>query len=242
MRTTKSMKSILILTVLLSLCFASGCIVKGTEQTLYLDPDGGLTWTVLESRIRSDQKERAARISEERDWLERYHRGEHPMVLALEELGPWSLESRLLRERRPWTVLTEAHFASVDLALQRFLDGLGLAGSAELRTDPAGGSLRIALRPAETDEEACNGEDCVLDALFDGFEELAFLMTDCRFHESPGFELSADGGVATLQEQDLEAAAEEEREVVYELRWNCRDTPAPLHDTAAPTGPSGAER
>ena len=33
---------------------ASGCLIKDTTQTVYLEPDGTVTWSVLEKDVRSD--------------------------------------------------------------------------------------------------------------------------------------------------------------------------------------------
>ncbi len=46
------MKHFIVIT--LAAVLASGCIVKETRHDLYLEPDGGLTWTVLETGIRAE--------------------------------------------------------------------------------------------------------------------------------------------------------------------------------------------
>ena len=90
----------------------TGCLVKDTTHTLYLDPGGAVTWMVLERDIRSDEEERAPRDEEEREYLDAFARGEHGVALALRRLDG-DVRTTMLRAERPYTTMTEARFDSI---------------------------------------------------------------------------------------------------------------------------------
>jgi hypothetical protein len=46
----------------------AGCLQKEVTQTIYIAPTG-VTWTVLERDVRSDERDLVSRIAEEHDYL-----------------------------------------------------------------------------------------------------------------------------------------------------------------------------
>ena len=49
--------------------FAAGCIQEDNTITLYLDPNGQVTWSILERNVRSDSKDRGDRQTEESQFI-----------------------------------------------------------------------------------------------------------------------------------------------------------------------------
>ena len=47
----------------------AGCLRSETTHVLYVSPDGGVTWTTTEADVHSDEKDPAARMAEEREYL-----------------------------------------------------------------------------------------------------------------------------------------------------------------------------
>ena len=86
----------LILVAILSV-ISTGCLLKETSHTLYLRPDGAVTWSVLERDIRSDEADPDKRRSEEEAYLAAVAAGEHDVAKALDVLGAQWVE--VLQER-----------------------------------------------------------------------------------------------------------------------------------------------
>jgi hypothetical protein len=183
---------------------AGGCLIEETDTNLYLDPDGGLTITHLQQNVRSDEKSPEARALEEEAFLGRVQAGGHDVALALYTLGPEWLDTRVLREERPYTVETTARFDSIERVYRTFLDRLGLPGGVELSRDGDVTRLVVELR----------GLDALLEEESDEWprevDTLATLLltedrielTDGVFVEAEGFEI--DGPRAVPVEIDEE--------------------------------------
>ncbi len=222
-------------TSIFALFLVTGCVRKETSHTLYLDPDGAVTWMVLEKDIRSDANNSGERDEEEEEFMAPRRSGEHDIAQALANLDADWVETRILRETRPYMVVTEARFESLDGPLQAFFDQMGAPVSAEIRTD---GDCRrlviscdledfdeaeqnVALRRSESDAE----EDEVLMELIDDADKYRLVLTDGEFVEARGFELTDDDTVAALLEQtreEMEAIEEVDENgnvVVYSLTW-----------------------
>ena len=103
----------------------AGCIVKETRHTLYLEPDGSLTWTVVEEQVRSDADTAEDREREESEYLALVA-GDYPVAAALSSLRGFDVRTNLVRERRPYLVVTEAGFDSVEHCTMIDDDGLSL--------------------------------------------------------------------------------------------------------------------
>ncbi len=73
MKNLKKMQAVLMLAG--SGLLATGCLVGETTHGLYLDPDGGVTWTVRQQDVRSNSEER--RAEEEESFLANVRAGRH---------------------------------------------------------------------------------------------------------------------------------------------------------------------
>lgn len=185
--------------VLIVLC--SGCLQKETTHTLYLAPDGAVTWTVHEQGVRSDESTPSTRWSEERDFLDAVNAGRHPVALALRHIGGSVPGTRLLRADRPYEVQTSATFASVDHVAAAILADLRLPGRAALQRTGRQITLRVEFTaPAEEDEGTHEGP---LAALAEEWSRYRIVLTDGRFVAAEGFAISASGTLAKPVEQEL---------------------------------------
>ena len=218
-----------ILTIVTVVALASGCVRKETSHTFYLEPDGAVTWMVLEKDIRSDAGDLEKRNEEEGEFMDARRCGGHDVARALTELGAEWVETRVLREQRPYMVVTEARFDSIDRPLQSFFDRMEAPITAELLHEDERVRFVIACdleafdqaEQGEIDEE----ETEVFVALVGDAEDYRLVLTDGKFVEARGFEIVDEKTVAVLQEQtreEIEAIEEFDdrgRTVVYSLTW-----------------------
>jgi hypothetical protein len=215
----KNKLMIAVVTLALTL-LAAGCLVGEVTHTLYLDPDGTITWSVLERDIRSDCADRAERRQEEESYISAAWSGSHPVGNALAALGPIDLETRVARGRRPFTVISEARFSSLEDLAWEILERLGARGNTWIETD--GDVVRfVLLLDAEQEDEM--GEDAdVLDPLVADLEDYRLMLTAGHFVEAQGFELQSEDTVAVPLEVD-EEKLEEEGVAVFSLTWTAGD-------------------
>ncbi len=212
----------------------AGCIKKETTHTVYLDPEGGATWTIVEQDIRSDEDSAKGREKEEREYMQAFRAGQHDGVVALDRLGAEWVDWRVLREERPYMVFVEGRFAAFDLAVQAFFDELSAPAAspvyADMQWEGECGRLVIScdfelLDRLENSEQGDSEDDDseVFLSLVDGVHRL--VLTEGRFTGATGFEISDDGTAAKLLErsrEEIEAAAETDEYgnlIVYSLSW-----------------------
>ena len=121
---------------------------KETTHTLYLGPDGALTWVAAESNVHSDEADPGKRAAEDQSYIGPALLGAHPVARGLQALGPDTLvRTTVVREERPFHVITEARFARADRALERLLRGQWPSGTrhdgARRRADGAAYAIRL---------------------------------------------------------------------------------------------------
>ena len=208
----KTIRTTVALPFLLLIPFA-GCIVKEAAHTLYLEPDGSLTWTVLENQIRSDHELPEDRQSEEAAFLDQAYNGDHDVARALAFLRPTTLDSKVLRATRPYTVTTSASFRGPDEMVLTFLGNLALRGDAVLEVD---GNLRRLTVIFDGGQEVEDSEAAeILGAVVDDLEDYRIVLVEGRFTHATGFRITEQGRAARILEPedgDLER-------VVYSLTW-----------------------
>ncbi len=218
------MKKLLIVAAMTLL--ASACLQKETRHTLYLEPDGSVTWIIDESNVRSDEKEQLARDREEAEFLALARSGRHPVAEALRELGAMGVYVSVQRADRPFRVSTEGSFVSIEHAVADLLGGLGL--QAEASRDRQGPHTRVnvtVVLPEEEDDEESDSEGSeVLAALIEEAQNYRIVLTDGKFVEATGFKLEQDDTTAVLVEPTDEALAE--GVVSFSLTWQSTTVPA----------------
>ena len=99
------MKKTTLVLVAAAMVLTAACINQTNRHIFYLDPDGAVTWTVVQEEIRSDAENREDRVREEREFLRAVNRGEHDVARALGQLGASWIDTRFVRAERPYTVV-----------------------------------------------------------------------------------------------------------------------------------------
>jgi hypothetical protein len=189
--------------------FASvACLTKETSNTLYLDPDGAVTWSILHRNVRSGDVE-------ELEYFSAVVRDDHGVARWFRKLDG-DVATTILRAVRPYSVLTEARFAGIDFLGQRILDSFGARGTSTIGRNPDGSVtwrlvLDMSSEPAEHNVE--HVED-----LFDG--DLKLVLTEGRFLAAEGFTIAGDEAVMAEPEE----ADDEQPNVpfVISLTWTTR--------------------
>jgi len=195
-----------------------GCLTSENHHTFYLDPDGSVVWSVLEQEVRSDEQNAEDRRREEEAMLEAVRIGRGDVAEALYALGGSRVDSRILRDERPFTILTEARFTSIADALERFLDDLSPDSRAELATRGSRRYLTFSYREGSADDSD-EGRPKWAEALLESAERYRFVLTAGRFVEATGFRLEAGDTAAVLLEPDEESIETNDGCARYELVW-----------------------
>jgi hypothetical protein len=193
----------------------AGCLQLETSNTLYLSPDGAVAWAVSESNVYSDDNDAGKRTQEERQYLGAALLGNHDTaraLVALHPLGP--VRTTIVRDGRPFHVITDAGFDRIDRMLEQLLTKAGIQTTASLVSTGDRTTLRVRLdfgREVEADD--------VVSGLLD-VDHLRFLLTEGRFVDAIGFDVN--GGSAAFAREWLAAAdeaCEEKRPIEFALSW-----------------------
>ena len=196
---------------------ATGCLLRDTTQTWYLQPGGSVTWTVVEANVRSDARAAADRANEETGYWATVKSGNHAMAEAFRLLGAANPRTRILRAEVPYTVVTDATFPSIaDLGHQLIMQ-TGLAGSSDLVRDGEAWQWTLTIRDPHTAASQMESDNALM-ALFESLETLKIVLVAGRFEHAEGFALSGDQRVATIDDKTMNAG-DENPAVVLRLRW-----------------------
>jgi hypothetical protein len=196
-----------------SILILGSCLSGETLHDLYIDPDARVTWTVTERDVRSTAGE-AEGLHEERDWLEAVRAGDHPVARALRRAGARRVSTAVVRDDRPYTVVTTGTFDGLDEALGGLFEGLGVAHEIDLSRSPDGAlRLDLAIRGSEEALPEHEGDDSVL-ALATDLEGYRFVLTSGAFVEAEGFTLEHDDTVARMIDRTPADGVER-----YRLAW-----------------------
>ncbi len=209
------MKRLFALALILPL--SAACLVRETRHVLYLDPEGGVTWTVMETGVRSNAQTPAERDGEEMEYLGQVRAGGHDIIRALAALGPRWVDHRTLRDERPFVVWSQARFDSVADLSQRILDRLRVPGQATCWRSGADIHFELVCYPElspDSDDDAT-----VLYPLVDDIDAYHLVLTRGRFTHADGFRIDDDGRVATLVESDEQTVKAAGGALVLRLTW-----------------------
>lgn len=188
MRTISTISLVVLAGVLLT-----GCLQKDVTHTIYISPDSA-TWSVLEKDIRSDERAPADRIAEEHDYVLAATAGTHPVAQAFRRLGAHAVTTTWLRRDRPYTVLTEARFSSLEQIVKAVLRDAQLPG--EVTAIRTGCETRLTVRVDLSGAPAV--EDSALDALIGDANDYRIVLTEGAFVAASGFTISHDGMAAVV--------------------------------------------
>lgn len=144
---------------------ASGaCLQVDKTLTLYVAGDGAVTWMVVEDAVRSDRPDRSAAAEEEQQYIDAARTGRHPVARAFRRLAATSVETQIVRETRPFLVITTARFPSLEALGQAVIDAIGADASSAQTTD--GTQVHWALT-LHSDRSADGQPDADLTTLLD---------------------------------------------------------------------------
>jgi len=207
--------------IALLVALTAGCLLKETTHTLYLDPDGSVTWVVLERDIRSDEEDIDRGRAEEHDFLDLVRAGRNEVALAFDELGARRVEARVLRVERPYTVSTEGRFSRIDTLLEELFAGLEVDVDVGISIDGDRVRLDVAGRP----DPAEDGDDETLGplvSLLDEAERYRLVLTDGKFVDAVGFRLEQGDTVAVPLEPSEDAIERDGGRLSLSLTWENR--------------------
>lgn len=200
----------------------AGCMIGVTTHTLYLERDGSLTWTIEEREMRSAEDDRRDRQREEQEWLGERAGETHDTAEALWQIGAASVETTIVRNRRPFHVLTRATFADAGDAIERLFAATGLIGDLEVSRNPHGGAVALTIdveasEQMEQIEQDQRDDERPIDSLLLA-DDFLVMVSDGRFVEAVGFKV--DGDLARFDEDGIEAALERDpRTLRLYLAW-----------------------
>lgn len=214
----KAMTRVLLLSILISP--VAGCLLEEVAHTLILEPDGSVLWTACQKDVRSDAKTPQERDREESEFWDLVKTGIHPVAEALREIGGAEVHTAILRDRRPFSVVTTARFESAAAMAERLIAALGVPGQAELIEEARGTTLRLRLwlETADTD----SGSDAAAALLADG-DDWRIVLAEGKFVEAAGFTLRDGDTAATFAEVDEKALEDNGGVLDLTLTWSKAD-------------------
>ena len=202
----------------------SGCLdfvgfVKDTTPIIYLEPDGTVTWTVLEQEVRWNGGTPEEGAREDKEFFAAVSAGRHPVALAFGRLNAMDVRTLILRADRPYTVQTEARFARFDRLMARFMVKLG--GEAISTLQRQDGTVTWTLTASESTASTASDKDDYVNALGDLFERGQLVLAAGHFTGAVGFDLSSDGRVATIQSPDHQQSddTDSDKPLYFSLTW-----------------------
>jgi hypothetical protein len=203
--------------ILLAL-LAAGCLQKDTTHTLYLSPDGSLRWTVEEFNVHSDEADAGSRLAEEQAYIGPALIGGHRAAAGLQAIGPLGVvNTTIIRDERPFHVVTDARFLRIDYAFVQLLKQSGAKGSAALEGSDDRHTLRIRFDFSQEIDET----DRPAAALLDDFGKFRFVLAEGHFVAGGGFDVPDRTRAVVSREwmAAMEDALAAKRTIELALTW-----------------------
>jgi hypothetical protein len=184
---------------------ASACIKQESTVTLYLDPTGSVTWSILEKNIRSDEKDRDARQTED----------QHPARTALQRLAASDIKDTILQDKPPFSVLTEGQFRNLEEMGRRLFVPYGIAGTSVVSRDEEKfiWTLTITAMPKDLSEQ----DTVELTALFG--DKLLVALREGEFVDADGFSINEDKRLAEMSGKVFDDLGPGDPPRVVKLVW-----------------------
>lgn len=198
------------------LVVTTGCFPQETLHSLYISPGGAVHWMVVEKDVRSDASK------EEAQWLAQTRNGDHPLADAFRALEPSSLTWQVVRDTRPFVVVTEAEFGRIDELGLNLLDQLRMNGRSELAMVDGGLRWTLTGFPSEGASDSAD-ESEVTPLLVDAADSYRIILGEGCFVDAVGFELSEGSTVAHPLEH--EEYPKDGSPLVFSLTWRLGSVP-----------------
>lgn len=197
------------------LVLASACIQEDNTVTWFLDPNGEVTWSILERNIRSDFKNRDERMTEEAQFIVAARVHQHPAMTGLQRLVATNIKDTILQDKPPYSVMTEGHFRSLEEVGRRLFVAYGIKGTSVVTHDREKyvWTLTIEATPADISEQ----DTAELTALLG--TKLHVALREGEFVEADGFSINDDRRFAELSGNLLEEHSPGDPPRVVRLVW-----------------------
>ncbi len=184
-----------------------------------------MVWSVLERDVRSDSDSVAERQRDEGQFSSEARQQNQLVARGLRQLGPASVRGRMLRDCVPFTVVTDATFASLKILGERLLGRLGLQGYSSITTTMDGYEWKWSIDPnSHLDEDALD-ED--VSALFES-QVIKIALSEGQCVPTEGAQLSEDRRIATFPISEMLEGLEKhtgDASTVFVLRWTTSQVP-----------------
>ena len=195
----------------------SGCLLKDTTETWYVDANGAVNWVVTEKDVRSDASAIADRQQEESVYWLGVQQQRHPIAMGLEEMGGAKLRTLVLRGESPYTVQTDARFTGLDEIGRRLLAVTGSLGESVVKHEGDAWEWTFVVRDPKSFGSVTEPSDNVT-ALMSDISQLRVVLIAGHFESALGFDVSNDGRVATVDEKYLDHQ-DEQPAATLKLKW-----------------------
>ncbi len=189
------MRRIFAVTALFAAALAlSACLQKETSHTLYLSPDGAVVWRTLEDYVHSDAADVDKRSAEESGYLATATAGAGDIAAGLVALEPIRVQTRVLRDERPFTVLTEAWFPGAESLANHIIAAFRIPGDAYVTRNGGAVTLHVHLdlRSVDNDDDIATPVTNLIDSL----STYRIVITDGQFVAANGFAIDENGTIA----------------------------------------------
>jgi hypothetical protein len=201
---------------------SSGCIVRETSHTLCLEPDGWVTWTVIDRNIHAEADTPEQRLTEETTFMDSVAAQSHSAAVAFRALGGSQLVTQVVSYDWPFAVLTQARFENVAELWQQYFDGVGMAATSRLTSDGDRTTWTIVVDTAQENDPDDPEVADSLESLLENEPTITLFMRHGEFVAATGFEIEDDGRVAVLE--DLDEKADGKSTLVLSLTWTGRES------------------
>jgi hypothetical protein len=215
-------RAVLVLAVVAAAAAVSGCLVKETDTTITIRPDGSGTWTIVDRDIRSAADTPADRLREETEFLENVHTGRYEPAVALDEIGCSEASTQMTRREWPYAATTECRFSDVGAVWQQVLDRSGLRGESSVETAGDRTTWRMWVDTSGDAKVETTDHEAPADVLLSGNKPRWFLLHG-RFIEATGFDVSDDGAVATMKAISGDEQQATNGVIEFALTWKVTD-------------------
>ena len=194
---------------------ASACIQEDSTVTLYLDPNGQVTWSILERNVRSDAKDRGERQTEESQFIVAARVHQHPAMTGLQRLAASDIKDSILQDKPPYSVMTEGHFRNLEEMGRRLFVAYGMSGTSVVTHDKDKWiwTLTFEFVPREFGDQ----DTAELVALTGGKVHVA--LREGEFIEADGFTINDDKRLAELSGDLIEPRDHNDPPKILKLIW-----------------------
>jgi hypothetical protein len=172
---------------------ATGCLRKELTHTIYVSP-AGVTWTAIETDVRSDDTDAGKRMLEEQDYLLAARAGQHGVAKALRALDATELDTTILRRDRPFTVVTQGRFGDLAELAAAMMKLARVRGDASIEREGCERTFRAWFDSEQSTDE---NTDVLADVISEAMS-YRIVLTEGRFLRAEGFTIEEDGAIATI--------------------------------------------